>query len=144
MDPLSITASILTIVGAGGALAKRLDRLLDLRHAPDILHALSNEVTELQNVVQTWDGLARQYQDTSGLPVPAELCETLEKARQNLLALEQLISYELTNTDSRSDLVKLDKSKWIRSDSKIYALQRQIRNDRSSLKNMYARLTLYA
>lgn len=130
------------IIGAGGALAKGLDRLLDLRHAPDILHALNNEVTELQNVVQIWDDLGRQYHDTSGSPVPAEICETLEKARQNLLALEQLISYELTNTDSRSGSVKLDKSKWVRSESKIYALQRRIRSDRSSLKDMFGRFTL--
>jgi len=44
MDPLSISASILTIVGAAEATRKGIQRLSSLRHAQAQLDAVNNEV----------------------------------------------------------------------------------------------------
>ncbi len=45
MEPLSITASILTVLGAAGQVKKGLERLQSLKNAPQELCALTNEVS---------------------------------------------------------------------------------------------------
>lgn len=44
MDPISIAASLLTVLGAAATAGRALDHLSSLRHAPDHLIALLNEV----------------------------------------------------------------------------------------------------
>lgn len=45
MDPLSITASVVTLIGATKATGKGLQRLWELPNAPEHLSALKNEVS---------------------------------------------------------------------------------------------------
>ena len=47
MDPISLRASIIAILGAGGAIAKAMHKIRGLKHAPDVLLQLNNEVTVL-------------------------------------------------------------------------------------------------
>ena len=61
MDPLSLTASILTILGAGQTIAKGLDRMRKLNHAPDVLLHLSNEITDMYLLNGSVDELARWW-----------------------------------------------------------------------------------
>lgn len=44
MDPLSLSASILAVLGAAGRTSQALEQILGLRHAPAELLALMNEV----------------------------------------------------------------------------------------------------
>lgn len=44
MDPVSVAASVLTVLGAAATAARALDHLSSLKHAPDSLIALVNEV----------------------------------------------------------------------------------------------------
>jgi hypothetical protein len=46
MDPLSLTASIVAIIGATSQTSKLLRSVYDLRHAPQEMLELNNEVTE--------------------------------------------------------------------------------------------------
>jgi hypothetical protein len=43
-DPLSVTASVVAIVGAAAQIAVTLERLWCLRDAPDIVQSIMNEV----------------------------------------------------------------------------------------------------
>ena len=45
MDPVSVAASLLTVLGAAGTAARALEHLSNIRHAPDQLLALINEVS---------------------------------------------------------------------------------------------------
>ena len=47
MDPLSISASIIAVIGTIRTVSQGLERLASLRHAPDQLLALTNEVSTL-------------------------------------------------------------------------------------------------
>lgn len=47
MDPLSVAASVLALVGAAGNTLNALQMLWDLRHAPDEVFSLINEVGPL-------------------------------------------------------------------------------------------------
>ena len=59
MDPVSVAASLLTVLGAAGTATRALEHLSDIRHAPDQLLALINEVSVSlslhgKNVIPLW------------------------------------------------------------------------------------------
>ena len=140
MDPLSITASILAIVGAGGTIGKILKKTLAARRLPEILLQLNNEVTDLQYVVQDVDDVLRLHartieEDQGLLPSSASLTSALEHAKQSLLALESLIAYNLTTVDSRDGTIKINRISWLRVESKMKDLIENIRTDRIRLSS---------
>lgn len=47
MDPLSLTASIIAVIGAASATAQALEKLRSLRHAPQQILVVLNEVCRL-------------------------------------------------------------------------------------------------
>ena len=47
MDPLSLTASIVAIIGVGGQAAKAIKKLASVRGAPASILALHNELSDL-------------------------------------------------------------------------------------------------
>lgn len=51
MDPLSITASVLTLVTAANKVAKGLDNLASIKGAPAAVLALNNELSDLRLVL---------------------------------------------------------------------------------------------
>ncbi len=133
MDPLSITASILTILGAGGQVAKGIAKIRALKFAPDILLALHNEIADIQYLVQDVNDVARQHEEVHETKFSASVCRALEKVRETLLATEQLIAYELTTIDSVNGLVKLDWKRWLRLEDNIRQLQERMRNNKVDL-----------
>ena len=130
MDPLSISVGILTILGAGGQVAKGLKKLTSLKNAPTVLLALNNEVADIQCVVQELNDLARQHQDAFGRPMSSSVYRALESVKETVLALEKLIAYELTTIDSRDGQVKVRQTTWMGSQRKVEELQAQMRIDR--------------
>ena len=49
MEPLSVAASVLAVLGAAGAAGRGLQHVLALRNAPDQVIALMNEVSVFAN-----------------------------------------------------------------------------------------------
>lgn len=47
MDPLSLTASIIAVVGTGSAVSRGLKKVLLARDLPDVILQLNNEVVDL-------------------------------------------------------------------------------------------------
>ena len=54
MDPISVTASILTILGATAKASQALELVADLHHAPDQLLALMNEVSVFDRLTERY------------------------------------------------------------------------------------------
>lgn len=54
MDPISITASLLTLVGAAGRVGQGARCLWDLRQAPAMLALLDEEVSRIQTNGSIW------------------------------------------------------------------------------------------
>lgn len=142
MDPLSVTISILTILGAGGQVAKGLGKIRALKDAPDTLLAMNNEIANIQCLVQEIDDAGRQH-EVHGTRFNASVFRALEKVRETLLATEQLIAYELTTIDSMNGLVKLDRKRWLRLEDKIRQLQKRMRNNKIDLSEALVRQNLY-
>lgn len=125
MDPLSVTAGIIAILGAGGVVGKRITILTALKSAPDELLILNNEISDLQYVLNDVQDLLRRQPDDHGAPVPFALTKALQQSRETVLALEKLIAYDLTVIDSRSKVPRVDKSRWLRAVKNLVDLQEQ-------------------
>lgn len=140
MDPLSLTASIIAVVGAGSKIGKGLKKLVAARHMPDIVLALNNEVSDLRCVVHDLDDLLWQHdqvahEDRGPLPGHASLSSALKHAKETLLALKSLIAYELTTVDSTNGHIKMDWSSWLRAEAKAQKLKDDIHTDRVRLSS---------
>ncbi len=104
MDPLAISASLLTLLGTGGQIGKGLRKLIVLRNAPDAFLALKNEVADLRRLLQEVDDVGRQYEQVPGSQLPSIILTALEKAKETLLDMERLITYglsKITDIDGR-------------------------------------------
>ena len=141
MDPLSLTASIIAIVGGGNTVGKGLKKILSASHLPDILLQLNNEVTDLQYTVQDINDLL-QLQTQKPLSSYASLTSALKFSKQTLLVLESLIAYELTTVDSRNRQTRIDWISWLRVEPKIKRLKEDIRADRVRLSSALTLLAL--
>ena len=141
VDPLSITTGIVTLLGAGERIGKILRKVASLRNAPEILLAVNNEITDLRAVVLMFDDLLqRQYNRSDAAPY-SQLSASLEKAKQTLLRLEQLVSYELTVVEDDDFHLRLDRSVWLLAEPKFRAMKDQIRDDKTALYRGLALLT---
>ena len=131
MDPLSITASLITVLGTGGAVTKGLGMILNLKNAPNILLQLNNEVSDLTLVIRAVDDLCRRSQLTHAAPTQEEVVySALERARNVVLDLEKLIEYTLTKQTSSGSHV--NRIAWLASLDRIKKTRtaiRAIRND---------------
>ena len=141
-DPLSITSAIVTLLGAGGCIGKVLKKVVNLKHhAPDILLAVNNEITDLRDVVQIFDDLLQRKYHTSDAAPYRQLSVSLDKVKRTLLKLEQLFSYELTVVEGDDLHLRLDKSAWLLAEPKFRAIKDQIRDDKTALYRGLAVLT---
>ena len=141
MDPVSLTASILAILGAGGTIAKGLGRIRKLQHAPDVLMQLNNEVTDLHLLIESVNELAHQltHQPTTTDKQQDLVCITLNRAKSTVLELEKLIAYILTKEASAG--TKVDRTAWLRNHTRIKRAKVDIRRAREDLNTVWATLS---
>lgn len=130
MDPLSLTASIVAVIGAADTMGKGLRRIVALKDVPDIILALNNEVAELRVLLQEIDSLlfgrhqstaSRQYLHSSLLP-------NVLRAKDKLRALESLLEHRLKKTDGG-----IDKIAWLRVEDKVRRIQKELRETRLNI-----------
>ena len=139
MDPLSATASVLTLVGASGAIATGLKSLYDLRN-DKILHALQDEITDVQLVVRETNELLERARDLNRQP-STSLLRALENVRGALLELERFFADKITIPSGNG--VRIDKSTYLRAVNKLERLKDRICRERQNLDSALNRLTKY-
>ena len=144
MDPLSVTASILAVVGAGGTIAKGLHKLVSLKNTPLTLLQLNNEVSDLRLVVGAIEHLIHQYHlpTLSDQPNHQSLCNELQRAKVLILDLERLILYGLSKIGGDGN-PKLDRVAWLRSETKVLRKKDRLRNNRINLSAALEILSSY-
>ena len=141
MDPLSVSASVLTLLGAGGTLSKLLRKVIDLRNAPDVLRALNDEVSELQSTANDVNDLLWTATQDSDDPPPKSLISSLSRVKSILLQLERYISYQLTTVTADGKNIRLDKSVYLRAERRLHELKDEIHASRIALASA---LSLFA
>lgn len=129
MDPLSVTASILTILSAVNGGIKVAQTFYN---APRELDSLATEAEDFSNVIK----------DIRTLPetdlVSNSLSPALSRGKIILQELEELIAYRLTKTSS---VLHVDRLGWARHRPQVKDLRKQLKNVRLSLVASLGALT---
>ncbi|KAL8747876.1 MAG: hypothetical protein Q9184_007543 [Pyrenodesmia sp. 2 TL-2023] len=141
MSGFEIAAGIVTFISASRKLADGISRLSALRHAPDVLLALNNEVADLQCVLEDLDELVRQSNNTPNHAVPPGFERAVQKTKKVLLDLEELFAYELTTFDDRTGRLRVDRSAWLQTQNKVQKAQHIVQQCRLELSTAVSLLS---
>lgn len=126
MDPLSVSASAIALLGAGGKVAKLLKEGISLKCAPEVVQAHNDEVLELRLIANDVDGLLHTaIQDYRSLSLTS-LKFSLDGVKSTILQLESFISYELTTIAADGVNVRVDKSVFIRAESRLQQFKDEV------------------
>ena len=141
MDPLSLAASILAVLGAGGTIAKGLAKIRRLKRAPCILLQLNNEVTDLHLLIRAVNEI---YHSSANIIPVSTLQEevvynALKRAKHDVLELEKLIEYILTKETSSG--TEIDTLAWIRALDRVKEACDHIRASRNDLNIVWTTLS---
>ena len=138
MDPLSLTASIIAVLGAGSTISRVLRKIQQLKDAPELLLQLHNEITDLYLLIRVVDQLYHGHEYFRNQDFDAQqeaICSVLTRAKRDVLELEKLIAYVLTReTDAGAEV---DRVAWLRSQWKITEMRNSLRRARYDLHALW-------
>ena len=119
-DPLSVSASLVAIVGAGISVGKTLEALIrDYRETPVAVTALSNEVSDLVLVLTEVRAVVDQ---NAGQTVQTTLVTVLERADAKLVLLKTFVD----GLDAAGKLDRVERVKWTRKKKKAALLKKEL------------------
>ena len=134
-DPLSVIASVISLLDIGTRCATQVQRLLQaFRHAPEELLSLSNEVNDLKVVLSEVERTCQSFQHSNILPYTqtiAALDTQLDRASRKLIELESLIaSLYIMSSSGRA---KVDKVAWLSKRTTAKNMQEDWKGIRESI-----------
>ena len=144
MDPLSLTASIVAIIGVGGQAAKAIKKLASVRGAPYSIFALNNELSDLQLVVAAVEEILKAQQAASSTSISgnqaydasvnASVTSSLDQVNRKALELQSMYQ-RLTQpaSGSTSSTPKLNKATWLLEQNNLKRLKEDLRAARLKL-----------
>ena len=127
MDPFSLTAGIIGVLGVGGQLAGCLKKIETLKGAPKELRELNGEISDFYLVVKQVHGLCHQCSEDSGVSRDNGLRSPLARMKGKLLELEELVAFKLTKSGSTDRDIQVDRSRWLRLKPKVQKLREDLR-----------------
>ncbi|KAF2185368.1 ankyrin [Zopfia rhizophila CBS 207.26] len=139
MDPLSISASIITLISAASAIEKGLKRLWSLRYAPENLEILINEVTDFRATLKLTNSAVDAIQE-SDVEVLLTLKSLLIRAQTQLDAIKLFVETHLLKRGEMRDAnhLRLSRRAKVRevlgeSQRKLDALRKSLANTKTDL-----------
>ncbi|KAL9011866.1 MAG: hypothetical protein Q9173_003326 [Seirophora scorigena] len=149
-DPVSVAASLLTVLGAAATAGRTLDRLSSLRHAPDHLVALVNEkhINEISNKVSDLRVVLHNIRDAvEGRAETSQECGNVayivQRASLKMSELNRLIYGNLVKTPQLGmQQPGASRTKFLRHGGKIRSLKDDIQELKMSLLVAMGTLTL--
>ena len=135
MEAFGTATGGIALVGAVADAAKETVKFLRrLKHAPQSLLALTEEVTQLQGVIDVV-----RYTCELNL-CPTSMPSLLEQAKARLLDLNTLIYSELTKENNPAEA---DRLAWTRNERRVKELVKGLRNIRNNVVALLSASTLY-
>jgi hypothetical protein len=144
MDPLTITAALVSFLAFSSSCASQLRRVIrNANHALDEILALSNEISDLNILLSDLEVASREIENSSpphsGHDVSQAINSQLDKAKATLVQLQTCAS-ELYDTLPDGSL-KFQRYIWIWKKSKMTASQQDLVGIKRSLALMLASAT---
>ena len=137
MDPLSITASVAAVAGVAAKTGTAFNDLRKLcKTLPGRLHALSNEVTDIELVLYQVAAVVKKRETKLDLNnTEVDIQHLLHHTRSKLEELKTIIE-KLNEICQRTKVPVVGAQAWRRDQSKLQALQEDIKNAKCSLNIM--------
>ena len=137
MDPLSITASTLTVLSA---LETTFQLIKSYRDAPGQLEALNNETTDITAIIAEVARVVKESRNSSSDNV-SHLTLALSNVHEKVQELDALLRSCLITSSPTSDGVKVSRISWLKVRSKAQSLQAKLRDSRLNLSIALATFT---
>ena len=128
MEPLSVAASVLAVLGAARRLSKGVGLLKAGKNAPESLDDLLLHVSGIEEVLQ-----AIQDVSIESSTVSPGLTRVLGRTKAKFIEMDSLIQYTLREAGESSTV---DRWQWLKKRGEVEKLQRQLdalRNDMTAL-----------
>lgn len=120
MDPVSFTASLITVIGTVKQVGKGLKQLKALQQAPQELDNLIDETSQFEAILQAIDNAP-----WSSSSIKPELRIILSKAHEKVREFDALIQYTLTEAGTSK---KVDRLQWVRKRPQVESLRSHLRD----------------
>jgi light-regulated signal transduction histidine kinase (bacteriophytochrome) len=135
MDPLSIAASVVGILGAADQCVKGIAKLRALKQASSELSALINEIADLQTVLTQVIALSQQLQGNFSDGSIIALKSLLKRAEEQLLAFNALVQGDLSKPKSKRSGggIRVDHLGWTFNKDHLASVQQGLRTTRLNL-----------
>ena len=133
--PLSIIASVVTVIGTAEGVSKTLSTFRRIKNAPNELLALINEVSDLTLIL---GGVERCFTDDGRRPRLSQqhlqtLSTAINRAKDELLELDKLVQYRLVKPDSVPNKIKVSRYEWTRAKPTIERFRQSLRDNRLNI-----------
>ena len=140
MDPLSITASTLTVLSA---LETAFQLIKSYREAPSQLEALSNEVADITATVKEVARVIKGSQNKLGSTgdTASHLTLALSNIHEKARTLDVLLDACVSRPNSTSDGDGISRISWLKVRSRVQSLQNELRDGRLKLSVALAAFT---
>ena len=132
MEPLSVTASVLAVVGAAKEATKGLAKVRAMLYAPAELSSLVNEVSDIQAILSQVAHFSNQLEEERLRGPVVALKSHLSRADAQLRALNDLISSEMLKVRTNGT-IRLSRGAWIRLKPDVDLMQKELRNVRENI-----------
>ena len=119
MDPLSFTASIAAVLSLANSVGGVLKTMHSLRHAPDELLALVNEIADFEAVLRTVIDVC----DPDSWECEERFKSHIERASTKLAALQAIVGPK-KERNSRS---VLERFKWLKARNQILIIRKELK-----------------
>ena len=147
MDPLSITASAIALIGACRKLVKGFKFLKQVSRAPEEILALTDELTDLQNTLTAISLATRNHRNAFVGVLLAPLFHKVEHIIRELCSICSVCPNRLKEVedDVYTDQLKtelLTRFKWTRARRRVSELRERLKIVRLDFANSLATVTL--
>ena len=146
MDPLSITTGTFALIAACRKAAANISKFRGLRHAPALIHALNNEISDLQLALSNVNDYLQkvnltEIEDTSNLDKPlSQLCSSvLDQARNKVQEVESLIHYQILKAGGEHAF-QVNRVAFLSQQTRLSQLQADLRYARQQIASLFAHL----
>ena len=140
-DPLSITASIIAILGVTDRVGKALAKIKIANDSPDEILALINEVSDFKVVLYDTERHFRnsaQTSDAATADLYSHLSDLINRAKKPLLQLEQMTEYQFKKPETHDGHFKVSRIEWLRAKLVVGRLRQTLRDTRQNIQSHLA------
>ena len=149
MDPLSLTASIIAVLGVGGQAVKGIAKLSSMRGTPELILALNNEISDLHVVILAIQDVVRQ-RTTSGpgqragdINIDASITNSLRQANDLVTDLEAFYDRLKVSSPGLTSTITFNRTVRLREQRRIKKMKEDLKSVRIKLTTALGALNVY-